>query len=84
MEKITQTDSLEDRSEYAQVCLASLKLSLPAVVDREDNAVNAGYAGWPDRFVIVGTDGRVAYYGADGPKGFKPEEVDAWLKANLP
>ncbi len=82
LEKVLQTDDLASRSANAQICAETLKLSFAAVVDRDDNAVNQAYAGWPDRFVIVGTDGRVAYYGKEGPAGFKPKEVEEWLKEN--
>ena len=82
LEKILQTDSLAARSANAQVCCETLKLSFPAIVDGDDNAVNEAYAGWPDRFVIVGVDGRIAYYGKQGPAGFKPREVEDWLRDN--
>jgi hypothetical protein len=83
LKKITQTDALDKRIENAEICLNALKLSVPTVIDREDNAVNTAYAGWPDRMYVVGVDGRIAYRGEPGPKGFKPEEVEAWLKDNL-
>ena len=51
--------------------------------ERDDNQVNAAYAGWPDRFAIVDTDGKIAYYGEKGPKGFTPNEVEQWLEANV-
>jgi hypothetical protein len=82
LEKIEQTSDLLERSLHAEQCLASLKLSLPAVVDRADNKVNMAYAGWPDRFAVVGLDGRIAFYGKQGPSGFKPSEVEEWLKNN--
>jgi hypothetical protein len=47
-----------------------------------DNVVNIAYAGWPDRFV-VDVDGRVGFIGDQGPKGFKPEEVEDWLKQHV-
>lgn len=78
--KIAQTSSLEKRSEVAQQCTAVLKLTVPTVVDREDNKVNHAYAGWPDRLVIVGADGAIAYMGGPGPQGFKVQEVERWLK----
>jgi type I thyroxine 5'-deiodinase len=73
---------LADRTEHAQQCTAALKLSLPTVVDKEDNKVNSAYAGWPDRMVIVAIDGRIAYKGGPGPMGFKVNEVEEWLKKN--
>ncbi|MBC8353159.1 MAG: hypothetical protein H8E66_14275 [Planctomycetes bacterium] len=33
-----------------------------------------------DRLVVVGRDGNIAYYGSKGPGGFKPQEVEKWLK----
>ncbi len=59
-----------------------MKLGIPALVDKEDNKVNAAYAGWPDRLVVVGLDGKIAYMGHPGPQGFKPKEVEIWLKKN--
>ncbi len=83
LEKIEQTDDLFARAEHAEVCLATLKLSVPTVLDGENNAVNTAYAGWPDRMYVVTTDGRIAYQGTPGPSGFKPEEVEEWLKENV-
>lgn len=82
LKKITQTETLFDRQETAQICTESLNLTIPTIVDKEDNKVNAAYAGWPDRMAVVGTDGKIAYYGGPGPGGFKPNEVEAWLKEN--
>lgn len=61
-----------------------LKLNFPVVVDKTDNKVNASYAGWPERLVVVGVDGKIAYKGSkSGPGGFKPAEVEAWLKKGV-
>jgi type I thyroxine 5'-deiodinase len=79
--KVRQTETLLDRIETAQTCSASLHLSIPTLVDKTDNAVNAAYAGWPDRMAVVDLEGNIAYYGGKGPGGFKPNEVEKWLKA---
>jgi type I thyroxine 5'-deiodinase len=55
---------------------------MPVLVDREDNKVNAAYSGWPDRLFVVGVDGKIAYKGGPGPGGFRPREVEEWLKKN--
>ena len=60
-----------------------LNMTMRAVVDKEDNKVNAAYSGWPERLVVVGIDGKVAYPGLPGPFGFRPPEVENWLKQNL-
>ena len=80
LQRITQTETLLQRNETARVCSASLHLSIPTVVDKKDNKVSAAYAGWPDRMAVVGVDGKIAYYGGRGPGGFKPKEVEQWLK----
>jgi len=82
LKKIRQSETQEKRAENAQICVAALKLSVPTVIDRDDNRVNAAYAGWPDRFFVVGANGRIAYNGGQGPGGFKPAEVEEWLKKN--
>ncbi|MCS6853014.1 MAG: redoxin domain-containing protein [Gemmataceae bacterium] len=83
LEKIPQTSTLDERRQRARQCVDSLKLTMPALVDKDDNGVNAAYAGWPNRLVIVGLDGRIAYISGPGPAGFKPVEVEEWLKANV-
>ncbi len=83
LKKIAQTDDEDHRGENAQQCLASLKLSMPTLLDKPDNKVNQAYAAWPDRLYVVGIDGKIAYQGAQGPKGFKVEEVENWLKKNV-
>jgi hypothetical protein len=80
--KIIQTETLAERTETARMCVETLRLSCPTVIDRDDNAVNMAYAAWPDRFAVVGVDGRIAYLGEQGPKGFKLEEVEQWLEEN--
>jgi hypothetical protein len=82
LEKITQSTTVAERSERARQCTSTLKLTMPTVVDGEDNAVNRAYAGWPDRLVVVGVDGTIAYMGGPGPWGFKVPEVERWLKEN--
>ncbi len=81
---IQQTDTLAERRELAAETVKELKLSFPVVVDKTDNKVNAAYAGWPERLVVVGVDGKIAYKGSkSGPGGFKPSEIEAWLKKGV-
>lgn len=72
--------TLAEREKLAKKCADSLKISIPMLIDGMDNMVEKAYAGWPDRIYIVRKDGRMAYKGAPGPKGFKPEEAEAVLK----
>jgi thiol-disulfide isomerase/thioredoxin len=82
LRKIEQTNTLEERREVAQQCTAYLKLSMPTLIDKPDNKVNAAYAAWPNRLAIVDVDGKLAYYSRRGPAGFKPQEIEAWLERN--
>jgi len=69
-----------EREKVADVCAVKLKISIPIVVDGMDNAVEKAYAGWPVRAYIIGKDGKIAYKGAPGPRGFRPKEVEQALK----
>jgi hypothetical protein len=55
---------------------------MPCVVDTIDNKVDAAYAAWPERLFVVSPGGKIAYAGGQGPFGFKPEELEAWLCKN--
>jgi len=58
--------------------------AIPLLVDDMTNAADAIYAGWPERLYIIDAGGAIAYKGETGPFGYHPEEVDAWLRANVP
>lgn len=40
-------------------------------------------AAGPDRMYVIDAQGKVAYNGARGPQGFKPDEAEAALKKVL-
>jgi len=65
-----------DRLHTASACALNLEISLPVVVDPIDDRLADAYGGLPDRLYLVGTDGRVAYQGEEGPVGFKPDELE--------
>ena len=48
---------------------------MPAIVDRLDDRVNKAYGAQPDRIYLVGKDGKIAFAGARGPSGFRPDEL---------
>lgn len=76
---------LADRRAVAKICAASLKLPMPTLIDRMDNAVNYQYSAWPDRIYVVDQAGRIAVQARHGPFGFKPgvEATADWLHANV-
>lgn len=73
----------EERAEAAGACALGLKLSMPMLIDDMKDTVEKAYQGWPDRIYIIGADGKIAYKGARGPAGFKPNEAEAELKKLL-
>lgn len=80
---IKEHRSESDRAEAASACAQGLNLSMPMLLDRMDDAVERAYAGWPDRIYIVGKDGKIAYKGEPGPRGFRPDEAEAALRRVL-
>lgn len=72
---IEDPKTIETREKVAREFAAQFKVSLPILVDGIDNRVEKDYAGMPDRIYIIDRDGKVAYKGAPGPRGFKVSEV---------
>jgi len=74
---------INERTILATKCVSELKLSLPVLLDSMDGVAEKAYRGRPDRICIVDLDGKVAYYSARGPWGFKPKEAEEALKKLL-
>lgn len=76
--------SWKERQVVAQVCMGKLALEpMPALIDDIDDAVNTAYDAWPDRLYLVGRDGKIAMRGDPGPFGFKPDLLEAAIRAEL-
>ena len=74
----------KERSGIAKQCVATLEIQhLPTLIDEMDDRVGGVYQGFPDRLYLVGLDGKIAYQGGPGPFGFRPEELDDAIKAEL-
>ena len=58
-------------------------MTMPALIDSEDNVVNRAYTAWPDRLYAIGADGKIAFKSAPGPFGFKTSDLAAWLRDNV-
>ena len=69
-----------ERSAVARRCMEEMKLPIPALVDKMDDAVNLAYSGWPERLYLVDKKGKIAYAGGPGPFGFEPDELDAAIR----
>lgn len=81
--KISQAADLPGRKTSAAVCQRTEKLSLPIAVDDIDNSVGKAYAGWPNRMVVVGIDGKITYASNPAPGGTNSQRLRAWLEENL-
>jgi hypothetical protein len=64
-------------------CIDDLRIPIPAVVDEIDDRVNKAYAAHPDRLYLIGRDGRTAYAGERGPRGFDPDSWESAIKEEL-
>jgi type I thyroxine 5'-deiodinase len=58
-----------------------LGIKIPAVVDWFDDSTDKAYSGWPDRLYLIDRDGRIAFKSKPGPFGFKPDDLEAAIKA---
>ena len=73
--KITDPKTTAERMGVAGECVEDLGLTLPCLVDNIEDQANKVYCGWPDRLYVLEKGGKVAYQGAMGPAGFKPDEA---------
>jgi myo-inositol-hexaphosphate 3-phosphohydrolase len=73
----------DERRAVASTCAVDLRMRMPMVIDRIDNAVASAYGGWPDRLYLIAPDGRIAYQGGEGPFGFKPEQLERAIERQV-
>jgi hypothetical protein len=76
--------TLKERQSIATRCCSELKLTMPCVVDAIDNRVGEAYVAWPERLYVVDQSGKIAYAGGQGPRDYKPQELERWLRDHLP
>ena len=60
-----------------------IELTMPQLVDDMKDTVAQAYNAMPDRLFILGADGKIAYRGARGPRGFKVTEMKQALQKLL-
>ena len=56
---------------------------LPALLDNMDNKASKAYASLPDRFYLIGKDGKIAFAGDKGPRGLKPDLLEKAIKMEV-
>ena len=81
--KVNQPKTYEERVKVAGECMKDLEFTIPMLVDDMNNTAQKAYAGWPDRCYVIDKEGKVAYRGEPGPRGFKPAEAEETLKKLL-
>jgi thiol-disulfide isomerase/thioredoxin len=80
---LAQPKTYEERLAVAQRCQATLKYSMPLLVDEINDPVGNAYSGMPGRFYVIDGEGKVAYKSGRGPFGFKPGELEQALVMTL-
>lgn len=80
---IKDPTNMFERFQVASTCVTDLKLSIPCLIDDMENTAARAYGGWPDRLYVVGKDGNIVFHGEPGPWGFKPEDMEKSLIAEL-
>jgi hypothetical protein len=73
----------EEREQVAATCAIGLRIRMPVVVDRIDDAIASAYGALPDRLYLIARGGRVAFQGEPGPFGFQPEALEAAIRREL-
>jgi len=74
---LSSATTQSEKEDHADVCIRTLDIRFPTLVDKMDNKVELAYAGWPDRLYLVGIDGRVAFKSDPGPAGFIPSGLES-------
>lgn len=75
--------TLAERSQAASSCLEGLKITIPTLLDDMGDSVANAYSAHPDRLFIIGTDGKIAFRGEKGPRGFDAAAMEKALHAIL-
>jgi hypothetical protein len=73
---VKQPTKYVERVAVATEMCTKLDLKMPPLIDNLDDKVNKAYSAEPDRLYLVGIDGKIAFKGARGPRGFKPAELE--------
>ncbi len=80
---VAQPTTFGQRRSVALRCSQALQITMPCVVDDMNNTADEAYAAWPERLYVVDSNGFIAFAGKQGPFGFKPAEIDAWLRKHV-
>ena len=73
----------DERSKVAASCALHLKIRMPVVVDKIDDAIASAYGALPDRLYLIGKGGNVVFQGERGPFGFRPADLQTAIESEL-
>ena len=74
----------EERAAVATQCMTKLDMSpMRMLMDDMEDSTGWDYAAWPDRLFLVDLKGKIAYSGARGPMGFRPDQLEQAIRAEL-
>lgn len=75
-----QPKTIQERQEVAGACTLGLKLTLPAYLDDMENSADRTFNGWPERLIVLSSEGRLIYQGGKGPYGFDLDSLESFLQ----
>ncbi len=78
--EIAQPKTWEERTDVAKRCSAALDLKIPQLVDDMKDTIAKAFHGMPDRLFVLGADGKIAFRGERGPRGFDVAAMETALK----
>ncbi len=76
--------TMEQKHEYATLCVRKLHMAFPAVVDGLDGAAEKAYRAWPSRAYIVDAGGSIRYSSGLSQADFNERDFVSALAAALP
>jgi type I thyroxine 5'-deiodinase len=80
--KVGTAKTEKERAEMGKTCSAELDLPMPFLMDTMDDATAKAYAALPDRFYLIGQDGKVVFRTAQAGK-CKASDLETALKDYL-
>ena len=78
--KIPLHKTIEDRKKAATGCAAASTLKVPILIDDMNDSASKAYSALPERFFILGDNGKVVYAGGRGPRGVDLDALEKKLK----
>ncbi len=73
--KLKDPKTFKERVATASACIKTAKFTIPVLVDDMADSAGIAYGAYPNRLYVVGSDGKIAFRGNQGP------DVDAMIRA---